>query len=74
MPAQIVMDGKGDSRFFFDATDVQSIGEAQGRHGELTAKGFRAVVPGKDGRPGRLLSKFDRDVEETLFIPPLVGG
>jgi hypothetical protein len=74
MPAQIVMDREGDSRFFFDAANGQSLAEAQGRHEELTAKGFRAVVPGKDGKPGRLLSRFDRNVEEALFIPPLVGG
>jgi len=32
------------------------------------------VVPGEAGRPGHLLSGFDPDVEETLFIPPLRGG
>ena len=40
----------------------------------LTKRGFRAVALGKDGQPGTLLRAFDPKVEETLFIPQLVGG
>ncbi len=57
MPAQIVMDSNGDSRYYFDASDVQG-----------------AVAPGKRGQPGQLLTGFDENVEETLFVPHLVGG
>jgi hypothetical protein len=32
------------------------------------------VALGEDGSPGRLLAKFDREVERTLFIPQLQGG
>lgn len=74
MPAQIVMDRKGDSRYFFDAAHTESLAAAEARYKELTAKGYRSVAPGKDGQPGRLLCRFDKDAEETLFIPPLVGG
>lgn len=74
MSVQIVMDSQGDSRHFFDKADLQSLADAQARFKDLTAKGFRAVVPGESGGPGRLLSDFDPDVEETLFIPPLRGG
>lgn len=74
MPVQIVMDSRGDSRHFFETADLHSLAEAKHRFDDLTAKGFRAVAPGKFGEPGRLLSDFDLDVEETLFIPPLRGG
>ena len=57
MPAQIVMDSNGASRYYFDASDVQG-----------------AVAPGKRGQPGQLLPGFDENVEETLFVPHLVGG
>jgi hypothetical protein len=32
------------------------------------------VALGRDGGPGKLLRKFDREVEQTLFIPQLQGG
>jgi hypothetical protein len=46
----------------------------EARFKKLTKDGFRAVAPGKSGQQGRLLSAFDPEVDETLFIPPLQGG
>jgi hypothetical protein len=74
MPAQIVLDRRGDSRYLFDAADPQSLADAEARFKNLTREGYRAVAPGKLGQPGRLLSRFDARVEETLFVPPLQGG
>jgi hypothetical protein len=74
MPVQIVMDYHGDSRHFFESENARSLADAEARYKMLTAKGFRAVAPGKFGQPGRLLSSFDASVDETLFIPPLQGG
>lgn len=74
MPAQIVMDRNGDSRYYFDVADAQSLHDAEAKYKELTEKGYRAVAPGEGGQPGRLLTGFDKNVEETLFIPHLVGG
>jgi hypothetical protein len=74
MAVQIVMDRTGDTRHEFDTTDSRALALAEGRFRELTGKGFRAVALGRDGGPGRLLRKFDREVEETLFIPQLQGG
>ena len=36
--------------------------------------GFRAAALSSDGGPGKLLNKFDREVEQTLFVPHLQGG
>lgn len=74
MSVQIVMDRNGDTRHAFDVSDPASIGLAEERFRQLTGKGFRAVALGKDGGPGKLIDKFDQDVEQTLFIPQLQGG
>ena len=74
MPVQIVMDRSGDTRHAFDASDADAIGAAEDRFKELTRRGYRAVALGKDGKPGDLLTRFNPEVEETLFVPQLVGG
>ena len=74
MALQIVMDRTGDTRHEFDASDVKGVALAEERFRQLTGKGFRAVALGRDGTPGRLLGKFDPNIEETLFIPQLQGG
>jgi hypothetical protein len=47
--------------------------EAEARFRDLTGRGFRAVALGKDGN-SVLMRGFDPEVEQTLFIPQLVGG
>jgi hypothetical protein len=74
MGVLIVMDRSGDTRHEFDATDARAVGLAERRFKELTGKGFRAVALAKDGGPGKLVNKFDPQVEQTLFIPQLQGG
>ena len=45
-------------------------------HALLTrpGSGFRAAALSDDGSPGKLLGKFDQEVERTLFVPHLQGG
>jgi hypothetical protein len=74
MGVHIVMDRSGDTRHEFDVTDAKAVALAEKRFRELTGKGFRAVALAKDGGPGRLVGRFDPEVEETLFIPQLQGG
>ena len=75
MSVQIVMDRSGDTRHEFDAADAKAVALAETRFNELTGKGFRAVALGKDGGGSdRILSRFDPNVQETLFIPQLQGG
>jgi len=74
MPVQIVMDRSGDTRHAFDASDVDAVESAERRFNELTRRGYRAVALGKNGKSGDLISTFTPTVEETLFIPQLVGG
>jgi hypothetical protein len=74
MHIQIVMDLTGDTRHEFDPDDAASVGSAKARFGELALKGFRAVELGKDGEPGKLVTEFNREVEQVLFIPQLQGG
>jgi len=71
---QIVMNHFGDTRYEFDAADMQAVAQAQERFRELTGSGFRAAALSQDGGPGRLIRSFDPQVERTLFIPQLKGG
>jgi hypothetical protein len=74
MHLQIVMDSNGDTRHEFDPADLSSLAAAEARFQELTGKGFRAVVLGKNGSPGELIRKFDPRAKQTLFMPQLQGG
>ena len=74
MAVQIVMDRTGDTRHEFDSANSRAVALAEERFRDLTGKGFRAVALGRDGGPGKLVRKFDPQVEQTLFIPQLQGG
>ncbi len=74
MSIHIVMDRHGDTRHEFDAADTAAVTRAKERFRELTAKGFRAVALGENGKVGTLLRDFDPQVEQTLFVPQLQGG
>ena len=74
MGVHIVMDGSGDTRHEFDVSDLASIAPAKGRFEQLMGKGFRAVALAEDGGSGELIDTFDPNVEQTLFIPQLMGG
>ena len=74
MSVHIVMDRGGDTRHAFDADNPREVARGKAHFDALTKRGFRAVALGKNGQPGRLLRTFDPKVEETLFIPQLVGG
>jgi hypothetical protein len=71
---QIVMNHHGDTRYEFDAADLQAVALAEERFRQLTGSGFRAAALSGDGSPGRLIRSFDPQVEQTLFIPQLKGG
>ena len=73
MKTHIIMDRRGDTRHEFDATCPVALVEAEKRFRDLTGKGFRAVALGRDGN-NVLMRGFDPEVEQTLFIPQLVGG
>jgi hypothetical protein len=71
---QIVMDRFGDTRHEFDVNDQKALALAEERFRQLTGSGFRAAALTDDGSPGKLLGKFDKEVERTLFVPHLQGG
>jgi hypothetical protein len=73
MPTQIVMDATGDTRHDFDLNDEAAVAEAKRRFEELADAGFIAAVRTGSGT-SELTRRFDPTVQETLFIPRLVGG
>lgn len=74
MPTQIVMDRTGDTRHKFEVGNDADVKAAMDRFAELTKSGYKAVEPGKNGEPGRVVNKFDPNVETTIFVPQLQGG
>ena len=73
MAKHLVMDRTGHSEHIFDKANVVELAEAERRFAELTGKGFTAAKRTEPGK-SEILRKFDPSVEETLFVPPLVGG
>jgi hypothetical protein len=73
MPSQIVMDPTGDTRHHFEINDEAAVAEARKRFEALTDAGF--IVAKRTGNgTSELIRRFDPSVQETLFIPRLVGG
>jgi hypothetical protein len=73
MITHIVMDTTGDTRHQFDPTDPSAVKEAERRFRELKRAGYIAAKRTGSGR-SELLGQFDPTVQETLFIPRLIGG
>ena len=73
MATQIVMDQTGDTRHHFDAKDAKALAEAEHRFKALTGAGFTAATRQANGDV-YLARSFDRNAEETVFHPRLVGG
>jgi hypothetical protein len=73
MSTHIVMDTTGDTRHEFDPADPSAVMEAERRFLELKKAGYIAAKRTGNGR-SELLGHFDPTVQETLFIPRLVGG
>ncbi len=73
MPSQIVMEATVDTRHELDLSDETAVAEARKRVQVLTDAGFIAAKRTGIGT-SELLRRFDPSVEETLFMPRLVGG
>jgi hypothetical protein len=73
MPVQIVMDHTGDTRHPFDPADLKQVEEAEERFRLLTGFGFTVAARLDEGK-SRVLKTFEPTVEETLFMPRLIGG
>jgi hypothetical protein len=73
MRTQIVMDTTGDTRHQFDPNDPSALAEAERRFAELINAGYIAARRSGNGS-SELLRQFDPTVQETLFIPRLIGG
>jgi hypothetical protein len=73
MSIQIVMDTTGDTRHAFDNRDETAVAEAKERFHRLTGAGFVAAKRTGVGT-SELIRQFDPTVDETLFMPRLVGG
>jgi hypothetical protein len=73
MAMHVVMDHAGDRRHYFDKEDAESLAEAERRFHELVGRGFTAAARVGPGEVSKIHA-FDPAIEETLFVPRLVGG
>jgi hypothetical protein len=77
MARHIVMDPSGHSTFEFNLNSKVELAEAERRFNKLVEKGYLPAEIRGEGthhvphKPNRL---FNRDAEETIFIPALRGG
>ena len=67
-----VMDHTGHSVYDFKS-DEAGLKAAEEKFREITGLGFRAAVPTGDGEH-KIVRDFDKDADEMLFVPHLVGG
>ena len=75
MTTFIILDQTGDTRVKFDTTDDTAVKEAMERFNDLVGnKGYRAAKLGTDGATGELVDKFNKEDENVLFIPQIIGG
>ena len=74
MHIQKIMDITGHSEVAFDPKNVVSVEEAMARFKELTeGKKYRAAKLNPNGEH-EVIKEFDPNIEQTLFMPPLMGG
>ncbi len=70
---QLIMDSTGHTTHTFDPANTMSTAEARDRFNAYKDASFTAAERTGEGS-SRLLRNFDPNVEETLFIPRVVGG
>lgn len=68
------MDHTGDTEHKFDIADPVSKAAAEKLFADFLEKRCLAVVPGKDGEPGKALRAFDETAEQIIVMPQMVGG
>ncbi len=70
---QLIMDSTGHTTHSFDPANAVDIDAARERFDSYKDAGFTVAERTGEGS-SRLLRTFDPNVEETLFIPRVVGG
>ncbi len=73
MHRQLVLDNTGHTTFDFDPKDPAQVTDAEKRYRGYRFAGYTAAQRTGEGT-SKLLHEFDPNVEETLFIPRVVGG
>ena len=68
-----VICAEGDTKYFWDPANSESVSEAQAVFTRYTTQGFRAARM-SDGTQGEFIDAFDPAASAILFIPPIVGG
>ena len=68
-----IMDQTGHSTEVFDKADAADQARAKARFKELVGRGFAPATRTAEGH-SRRVKAFDPAAEDTLFVPPLVGG
>jgi hypothetical protein len=62
-----ILGQKGDAEFDYDTIEMQEI-----KFDELKTAGMMPMVV--DGGKGRMIQKFEPEVDEIIFIPKVMGG
>lgn len=69
------LDKTGDSRLMWDRSVPDEVDAARRQFDDLTGKGYIAYeAEGKQGERGKVMKKFDKNVERIILVKQLVGG
>ncbi len=70
---QLSMDSTGHTTFTFDPANAAEVDKARANFDSHKSAGYTAAQRTGEGT-SQLLHRFNPNVEETLFIPRVVGG
>jgi len=76
-PQQIVfrvLSLNGDDRFSWDKRFLDQVHEARAKFYDMRKQGYAAYLPGSGGGRGQLITEFDPDAEEVIFVGAVQGG
>ena len=69
-----ILSKEGDSKFVWDKTNKAETAGAKAQFDAMKAEGYYAYTVGKDGKPDKLIQKFDKNLEAIIMTPHIVGG
>jgi hypothetical protein len=64
----------GDTRIDWDPYNEEEVRLAKKYFDEARAKNFNAYRVRGDGKPGDVITTFDRHAEKIIIAPPVAGG
>ena len=69
-----ILSNNGDDRYSWDRRFLDQVHEARDMFYSMRKKGYAAYLPSRGGKKGQLITEFDAEVEEVIFVGAVQGG